>query len=136
LDLLDLAPDEVPETSSFLLKINFTELTKALLETQRYWTLAVNAALKAQRLGAKWGAHLKRIQKQVKCKMPSRKKLGVVTLEQQSRANKMHTHSSRGTHAIADNHTQTTLACFITKCPHPANAISILRSNKRLRKPD
>jgi hypothetical protein len=61
LELLDLAPDKVPETSHFLLKINFTELTKALLKTQHYWTLAVNAALKAQRLEAKRGARLKQI---------------------------------------------------------------------------
>ncbi len=136
LELSDLAPDEVPETSRFLLEINFTELTKALLETQCYWTLAVNGVLKAQRLEAKRGAHLKRIQKLVNRKKPSRKKLGVVALEQQIRADGMHTHSSRGAHAIADDHTQTTLACFTTKCPHPANAISILRSNKRLRKPN
>jgi hypothetical protein len=59
LKLLDLTPDEVPETSPFLLEINFTELTKALLETQCYWTLAANTVLKAQRLEAKRGACLK-----------------------------------------------------------------------------
>jgi hypothetical protein len=68
--------------------------------------------------------------------MLSKKKLGVVALEQQIRADGMHTHSSWGVHAIAGNHTQTTLACFITKRQHPANAISILRSNKHLRKLD
>ncbi len=46
--LADLAPEEVPETSRFLLKINFTELLKYHIETQKYWTLAVNAALVAQ----------------------------------------------------------------------------------------
>jgi hypothetical protein len=61
LELLDLTPDKVPETSRFLLKINFTELTKTLLKTQHYWTLAVNSMLKAQHLEAKRGARLKQI---------------------------------------------------------------------------
>jgi hypothetical protein len=65
--------------------------------------------------------------------MPSRKKLGVVALKQQIRADGIHINFSRGVHTIADDQTQTTLASFITKCPHPANAISILRSNKRLK---
>jgi hypothetical protein len=91
MELLDLIPDEVPETSRFLLKINFTKLTKALLKTQHYWTLAVNVALKAQHLEAKRDTYLKQIQKMVNRKMPSRKKLGVVALEQQIRANGMHT---------------------------------------------
>ncbi len=46
--LADLAPEEVPEASRFLLKINFTELLKFHVETQKYWILAVNAALIAQ----------------------------------------------------------------------------------------
>jgi dephospho-CoA kinase len=136
LELLDLAPDKVSETSRFLLEINFIELTKASLETQHYWTLAVNAVLKAQRLEARRGAHPKQIQKLVNRKMPSRKKLGVVALERKIRANGMHTHSSQGAHKIAEDHTQTTLASFITKHLHPANVNSILRSNKHLKKPD
>jgi hypothetical protein len=43
--LSDLAPEDVPEASRFLLEINFTELSKCHIETQKYWTLAVNAAL-------------------------------------------------------------------------------------------
>jgi hypothetical protein len=130
------APDKVPETSHFLLEINFTELTKALLKTQHYWTLVVNATIKAQHLEANRGAHLKQIQKLVNRKRSRRKTFGVVALKQQIRANRMHTHSSWGAHKIADNYTQTILASFITKHPHLANAIIILRSNKRLKKPD
>jgi hypothetical protein len=48
--LLDLALDEVPEDSRFLLEINFSELLSYHLETQKYWTLAVDAALKAKAL--------------------------------------------------------------------------------------
>jgi hypothetical protein len=46
--LSDLAPEDVPEASRFLVKINFTELPKCHIETQKYWTLAVNATLAAQ----------------------------------------------------------------------------------------
>ena len=90
------APDKVPETSHFLLEINFTELTKALLKTQHYWTLVVNATIKAQHLEANRGAHLKQIQKLVNRKRSRRKTFGVVALKQQIRANRMHTHSFRG----------------------------------------
>jgi hypothetical protein len=48
--LLDLAPEEVPKDSRFLLKINFSELSSYHLETQKYWMLAVDAALKAKEL--------------------------------------------------------------------------------------
>jgi hypothetical protein len=46
--LSDLAPENVPEASRFLLKINFSELSTSNLETQKYWTLAVDVALKAK----------------------------------------------------------------------------------------
>jgi hypothetical protein len=46
--LADLAPEEVPEASRFLLKINFLELSKYHTETQKYWILAVNATLATQ----------------------------------------------------------------------------------------
>ncbi len=44
-ELSNLSPEEVPYSSQFLLEFNFTELTKAHLETQQYWTLAVSVAL-------------------------------------------------------------------------------------------
>jgi hypothetical protein len=45
--LADLAPEDVPEASRFLLEINFTELLELYIENQKYWILAVNAALAA-----------------------------------------------------------------------------------------
>jgi hypothetical protein len=47
---LDLTPEKVPKASRFLLKINFSELSNFHLETQNYWTLAVDALLKAKAL--------------------------------------------------------------------------------------
>jgi hypothetical protein len=48
--LLVLTPEDVPKASQFLLKIDFSELSTYHLETQKYWTLAVDAALKAKSL--------------------------------------------------------------------------------------
>jgi hypothetical protein len=48
--LLDLAPEDVLKASRFLLEINFSELSTSNLETQKYWTLMVDAALKAKAL--------------------------------------------------------------------------------------
>jgi hypothetical protein len=48
--LLDLAPEDVPKASRFLLEINFSELSTSNLETQKYWMLVVDAALKAKAL--------------------------------------------------------------------------------------
>jgi hypothetical protein len=55
----DLAPEDIPEPSRFLLEINFTELTKLHLETQKYWILVVNAALTANNRERARGARAK-----------------------------------------------------------------------------
>ena len=47
--LAGLAPEDVPTNSRFLLEINFSNLNKSNLESQKYWILAINAALIAQR---------------------------------------------------------------------------------------
>jgi hypothetical protein len=59
--LADLAPEEVPESSKLLLEINFTELSRYHIETQKYWTVAVDAALVAQNREQARGARAKRI---------------------------------------------------------------------------
>jgi hypothetical protein len=82
-ELSDLSPDKVPESCRFLLEVNFTELTSSHLETQWYWTLAMNAALTARQLERKRGARIKQICHRVNRKIPSQKKLGVAAVEQQ-----------------------------------------------------
>ena len=47
--LAGLAPEDVPAESQFLLEINFHDLNKSNLESQKYLILAINAALTAQR---------------------------------------------------------------------------------------
>jgi hypothetical protein len=81
--LLDLAPEDVPEASQFLLQINFSELSISNIETQKYWTLAVDTALKAKALESARGARAKWVQRKLNTKIPSRKKLGIATIEQQ-----------------------------------------------------
>jgi hypothetical protein len=79
--LLDLAPEEVPEASRFLLEINFSELSKSYLKTQKYWTLVVDAALKAKALELARGARAKQVRWKINTKIPNRKKLGIATME-------------------------------------------------------
>ncbi len=69
--LSDLSPDEVPESCQFLLEVNFTNLTPSHLETQRYWTLAMNTELTARQLECKRGARIKQIHHRVNRKIPS-----------------------------------------------------------------
>jgi hypothetical protein len=88
--LLDLAPKDVPKANQFLLKINFFELSKFHLETQKYWTLAVDAALKAKALESAQGARAKQVRRKLNTKIPSRKKLGIETIEQQIQKDGMH----------------------------------------------
>jgi hypothetical protein len=59
----EVAPEEVPEDSRFLLEINFSELTKSHLKTQTYWTLAMDAAIKAKALESARSARAKRVRR-------------------------------------------------------------------------
>jgi hypothetical protein len=132
--LADLAPDEVPEASRFLLEINFTELSKFHVETQKYWILAVNAALIAQNRERARGARAKRIRGKVNAKILSRKKLGMVAIEHQIRKDGMH--QSPNPNDTTSHHTQASIETFVQKRPHPSATQSRLKSNKRMRKPD
>ncbi len=58
-ELSNVSPEEMPNNSRFLLEFNFTELTKAHPEMQRYWTLAVNAALTTSQEEQQQGACIK-----------------------------------------------------------------------------
>jgi hypothetical protein len=58
-ELSDFSPNKVPESCQFFLEVNFTDLTSSHLVTQRYWTLAMNAALTARQLEPKRGARIK-----------------------------------------------------------------------------
>ena len=133
--LSEVSPEKLPESSRFLLEINFLELFKHHLETQQYWALAVDAALKANALEQAQGARAKRVWRKLNTKVPSRRKLGIAAVENQIRQNGMHQAGS-SSNPLDIDHLQSSLAMFIRRRPHPALVIASLRSNKRLRKPD
>jgi hypothetical protein len=135
-ELLELSPDEVPKNCRFLLEVNFTKLTSSHLETQQYWTLAMNAALAARQLKTKKGARSKQTHLKVNRKIPSQKKLGIEAIEQQIQLNGMHKPPTTNSTDDIHHGTQTTLTSLIIKRPHPSSTLTTLKSNKRLRKPD
>ena len=133
--LSTLAPEDIPKASRFLLEINFTELSTFQIETQKYWILAVTAACTAQELNSARGARAKRAKQVVNTRIASRKKLGIVAIEEQIRRDRMHQSASQ-TDMSLDQHSQTKIDSFTTKRPHPASITRALRSNKHLCKPD
>jgi hypothetical protein len=84
-ELSDTAPEEVPEGSKFLLKINFGDLTKSHIENQQYWVIAIQAAIAAGQRTAAAGSRAKGIRHKVNLKIPSRTKLGITAVEMQIR---------------------------------------------------
>ncbi len=134
--LLDLAPEDVPEARQFLLKINFSELSTSNLETQKYWMLAVDAALKAKALESTQGARAKRVQRKLNTKILGRTKVGIATIEQQISKDGMHRAMVQTDALQANDCSQLSLERFVQWQPHPASIMGSLRSNKRMWKPN
>jgi hypothetical protein len=133
---LEVAPEAIPEDSHFLLEINFSELTKSHLETQTYWTLAMDAATKAKELESAQGARAKRVRCHLNTKIAGRTKLSITAVEQQIRKDGMHRMPSHSDKVHVDDSTQLTLDRFAKQRPHPASIMGSMRSKKRLRKPN
>jgi hypothetical protein len=79
---------------------------------------------------------LKWIRNRINAKIPSRRKLGLVAIEQQIRKDGMHRTSVQGGASQAVNLTQTSLELFVHKRLHPSAMMSLQKPNKTLRKPD
>jgi hypothetical protein len=135
-EFAEVAPEDVPEDSRFLLEINFSKLTKAHLETQTYWTLAVDAAIMAKALELAQGARAKQIRRQLNTKIASRTKLGITAVQQQIRKDGMHRMTSQSDALQASDSSQLTLNCFVKKRPHPASIMADMKSNKCYCKPN
>jgi hypothetical protein len=133
--LSNLAPEVVSKASHFLLEINFTKLTKFYIKTQKYWTLAVNAACTAQELHLARGAWVKQAKQKVNARIASRKKLGIVAIEQQIRKDCIH-RSAPQNDTFPEQHSQALIDCFAAKRPYPASITGALRSNMHICKPD
>jgi hypothetical protein len=95
----------------------------------------VKATRTAQELHLARGAWIKWAKQKVNARIASRKKLGIVAIEQQIRMDGMHWRAPQND-TILDQHLQISIDCFDTKRPHPASIAGALRSNKRLCKPD
>jgi hypothetical protein len=122
----------MPNTSRFLLKIYFFGYSIFHIETQKYWALAVNAALTAKTLELAREARAKCVKRRANAKRPSRKKFGIMAIEQQIQNDGMHRTKSQPD-KIQDPHlSHPSLNCFVLRCPHLASIISNLRSNRRL----
>jgi hypothetical protein len=134
--LSNLAPEDVPEASRFLLEINFSRLSTLHLETQKYWTLAVDADLKAKELESARGARAKWVRWKLNTKFPCRTKLGIATIEQRICKDSMHRAPVQNDALQINNFSQLSLERFVQRQPHPASIMGSLRSNKRTRKPN
>jgi hypothetical protein len=134
--LSDISQEDIPDNCRFLLEFNFTKLTAAHLETQRYWTLAMDAAIAARHQERQREARTKCIRRKLNRKIPSRMKLDITEVERQIRHNGMHRPPTSIVDSNFESHKQTTLTSLILKQPHPSASLLTLKSNKRLRKPD
>ena len=67
--LSDIAPEEIPDDCRFLLEINFSELMKSHIKNQTYWTLAMDAAIKAKTLELARRARAKQMRLQLNTKI-------------------------------------------------------------------
>jgi hypothetical protein len=135
-ELSNLSPEEVPNNSRFLLEFNFTELIKAHLEMQHYWTLAVNAALTTRQDKHQQGAHIKQVQRKLNRKIPSQKKLRITAVEHKIRLDVMHRHPNSTINDYRAYPKQTTLTSLTAKRPQPSATLLTLKSIKHFRKPD
>ncbi len=113
--LAGIALEDVPAKSRFLFEINFSDLPKSHIESQKYWIMAINAALTAQQCQLARGAHAKRIKNKVNRKFPSQTKLGIVAVEQQIRSDQRHTLPRQEEHTSYLASNQSSLDGFFTK---------------------
>jgi hypothetical protein len=96
----------------------------------------VDAALKAKALELARGARAKRVRQKINTKIPSRKKLGIATVEHQICKDGMHRAVVQTGGIQITDCSQISLDKFVKGRPHSASTMGGLRSNKRLRKPN
>ncbi len=96
----------------------------------------MDAALNAKALESTRGARAKRVRRKINTKIPSRKKLGIATVEHQICKDGMHRAALQTGGVQITDCSQISLDKFVKRQPHPASTMGSLRSNKRLRKPN
>jgi hypothetical protein len=134
--LAGIAPEDVPAESQFLLEINFSKLSQSHTESEKYWILAVNAALTAKRHLLALEACARQVRNKVNRKLPSQTKLGIVTIKQQIRLDLCHSLLRQEEHTHYHTSNQLSLDGLVSKQPHPVSILNLMKSNKCLTKPD
>jgi len=135
--LAELEPDDLPQDSRFLLEIDSGQLTNTHVETQAYWVTAVIAARKAKAKQSAMGAGAKRRAKRLGLgKTSSREKLGVIEVERQIFRDRLQNQACGEGTVLFEEHDQIFLDKYVVKRPHSSSITRLMKSNKRLRKPD
>ena len=134
--LSELDNVDVPPESRFLLEMNLETLTKQHTEIQAYWITAVQAARAAVARESAMGRRAKRSRKKYLGKISSRVKLGIVEVERQIIRDRIRNQCCGITSTEFEESDQTILDTFIIKRPHQSSWTRLMKSNKRLRKPD
>ncbi len=96
----------------------------------------MDAALKAKALESAQRARAKWVQQKFNTKIPSRKKLGIATIEQQICKDSMHWATVQTDTLQANDCSQLSFDRFVQWQPHPASIMGSLKSNKRMWKPE
>ena len=135
--LADLQPEDVPTESMFLLEIDSGKLTNEHVETHAYWVIAVKAARKAKAAQSARSVSEKRREKRKTLgKTSSKLNLGVTEVERDITRDRLNNQACGGNTTIFEEHNQSFLDKFVEKRPHSSSTTRLMKSNKRLRKPD
>ena len=136
-NLAGLEPEDVPYESRFLLEMDREKLVKGHVETQAYWVTAVLVARKARAKKSAMGAGAKRREEGKKLGMTSsREKLGIVEVERQIFRDRLNNQVCGEKTVIYEEQNQSFLDAYVKKRPHFSSFTRLMKSNKRLRKPD
>ena len=135
--LAELQPEDVPTESKFLLEIDSGKLIKEHVETQAYWVIAVKAARKAKAAqSARSASDKRRAKRKTLGKTSSRLNLGITEVEREIIRDRLNNQACGGSATIFEEHNQSFLDKFVEKRPHSSSITRLMKSNKRLRKPD
>ena len=133
--LAELQPEDVPAESIFLLEVG--KLTKEHVETQAYWVVAVKAARRAKAAhSAKTASKKRRSKRKASGRMSRRINLGVTEVEREIIRDRINNQGGGERTIRSEEHKKSFLDVFVKKRPHPSSITRLMKSNKRIRKPD
>ena len=135
--LAELQPEDVPADCIFLLEVDSGKLTKEHVETQAYWVVAMKAARKAKAAqSAKTASEKKRSKRKTSGRLSSKVNLGVTEVEREIIRDRINNQGGGERTIRSEESNQSFLDAFVKKRPHPSSITRLMKSNKRLRKPD